>query len=460
MIRGLLLATITALAGALLGFGLATLAGDAAPIPSPQVVFPAAGALLGLLSGAVVHLNRRGARDDTPAPRPAPRAARTPSAQESLAPSAPPAPSASHEPPVPSEPSEPSEPIVTPRSAAHAAPEGIESVNDMLTALGGELSEAVEFEELIEPAAPTASTAPARGSLFADMDNNPLSVRVEQDAYTPSFNSLMFNLADMERQGAAQREDAPEAPDALEVPDAPEEAGLSFASFADAMGTPDAPPDLPSPADRVQSGRTLGQVAQTSPFGAGEPGEPGRFEVDGLDGQLSLDALASMMGAPDLQESSDYMSDPLPVPRAQTLPQPAGFDEDPRTRPKLQLTRTLASSMLDADEPASSPPALRTTPERHMTPRRATPNDLLQLSVRSSAFDEVVLTEDDIQRLYQEFIMALRSCGRSGVVVEYEAFSDKIRQRRERVRQRHGVHHLDMEVLIQDGKPRIEIRPS
>ena len=100
------------------------------------------------------------------------------------------------------------------------------------------------------------------------------------------------------------------------------------------------------------------------------------------------------------------------------------------------------------------------TLQRHtMTPQRAVPNQVMQLSMRSSIREEPqVMSEDAIQRLYREFLFALRSCGKSAVV-DYDAFAAKVRERRAKLKQRHNVSDLLMEVQIKDGKASIEIRP-
>ena len=100
------------------------------------------------------------------------------------------------------------------------------------------------------------------------------------------------------------------------------------------------------------------------------------------------------------------------------------------------------------------------TLQRHsMTPQRPIPNQVMQMSMRSSIREEPqIMSEDAIQRLYREFLFALRSCGKS-TMVDYDAFAAKVRDRRAKVRQRHNVRELQMAVAIKDGKASIEIRP-
>jgi len=94
-----------------------------------------------------------------------------------------------------------------------------------------------------------------------------------------------------------------------------------------------------------------------------------------------------------------------------------------------------------------------------VTPRRSAPGKVVQLAVRSSRRDNDTVSEHDIQRLYQEFIAALRRCG-TIQAVDFALFSERVKLKRERVRTKYKTSDLDMRVLVEDGKARIKIRPA
>jgi hypothetical protein len=109
----------------------------------------------------------------------------------------------------------------------------------------------------------------------------------------------------------------------------------------------------------------------------------------------------------------------------------------------------------------TSGPNTRPPEQRQMTPLRSVPNKVMRLSMRSSRHGGVPTTsEDEIMRLYREFLQALKACGQQGgALMSFDVFREKIRIRRDKVRQKHGIYALSMEILIKDGRPLIEIRP-
>jgi hypothetical protein len=352
-----------------------------------------------------------------------------------------------------------------------------------------------------------------------------LSSPAEQEPaapYTPSFNSLMFNLSDMERAGSAAATGeamglAPAA--AQDEQDAP--IGLSFDSLA--FGLQEGAPD--APAQRSAAARTAEPVAEApmltandlfdafgaapaprlmegialtmSPFGAGQPGDaPGRFDVSGEEAGLEVEALGALFGSAPEPAQSPAANDADALAALMTgtmMGSPSKAHEDatreaPRaamgvfkkSKPLPARQRTPRAALADEvtavgdtedaafvrmpTRPALPTPAavkLARPPERQMTPLRSVPNKVMQLSMRSSTHASAPTTsEDEIARLYREFLQALKACGQqSGALMSFDVFREKIRQRREKIRQKHGSHALAMEILIKDGRPLIEIRP-
>lgn len=252
------------------------------------------------------------------------------------------------------------------------------------------------------------------------------------------------------------------------------------------------PPNTPN---QVEAPRVLEHVASRSPFGAlsgdakpAPQSAPKPLEVRGQreHTSMSLDQFGAFfeqqgMGVPPLELAQQ------PSPHAITRPgqEAAKFTRSTeRTSKHAKLMGKLALS-LSQEEPSEpqelghkptrdvyedpAPPqagiikhsALKgLTLQRHsMTPQRPVPNQVMQMSMRSSIREEPqIMSEDAIQRLYREFLFALRSCGKS-TMVDYDAFAAKVRDRRAKVRQRHNVRELQMAVAIKDGKASIEIRP-
>lgn len=253
------------------------------------------------------------------------------------------------------------------------------------------------------------------------------------------------------------------------------------------------PPNTPK---QVEAPRVLEHVASRSPFGplAGDAkpapqAAPKPLEVRGQREHtaMSLDQFGAFfeqqgLSAPPLELAQQ------PSPHAITRPgqEAAKFTRSTeRTSKHAKLIGKLALSLSQDDEPSQehelghhptrdvyedpAPPqagiikhsALKgLTLQRHsMTPQRPVPNQVMQMSMRSSIREEPqIMSEDAIQRLYREFLFALRSCGKS-TMVDYDAFAAKVRDRRAKVRQRHNVRELQMAVAIKDGKASIEIRP-
>jgi hypothetical protein len=438
------------------------------------------------------------------------------------------------------------------------------------------------------PPLPTAEDGADSAPLLAMPANMAALPSPAQDAYTPSFNSLLFNLGDVDpskklaapapaptpTQASAPKPPAMTVVDSFEVPeDELGGLGLSFDSLAFGLqeGAPSEPPvqrpaaknarppevvaapapllsdpsdffggmggglvmpamsaeeprtpaELPSAkAAAAPQPRLLGGIASMmSPFGAGEPDdEPGRFDVEGVAPDLKLADLSDMFGmlpdappradratdlpssAADLQSmmTGTMMGDPAralaapqtPAPQASTAPRAE------ETRPRAStpraamgvLRRGKASADEEplADEPTSagdaayaareafirmptrpaipnptSGPGARPPEQRQMTPLRSVPNKVMRLSMRSSRHGGVPTTsEDEIMRLYREFLQALKACGQQGgALMSFDVFREKIRIRRDKVRQKHGIYALSMEILIKDGRPLIEIRP-
>lgn len=250
------------------------------------------------------------------------------------------------------------------------------------------------------------------------------------------------------------------------------------------------PPNTPK---KVEEPRVLEHVASRSPFGAlaGDASPTPNDKPLEVRGQsehraMSLDQFGAFFEQQGLSNPGlDLM--PEPSPHAITRPgqEAAKFTRSTeRTSKHAKLISKLALSISEDelseaqelghnptrdvyDEPA--PPqagiirhsALKgLTLQRHsMTPQRPIPNQVMQMSMRSSIREEPqIMSEDAIQRLYREFLFALRSCGKS-TMVDYDAFAAKVRDRRAKVRQRHNVRELQMAVAIKDGKASIEIRP-
>lgn len=250
------------------------------------------------------------------------------------------------------------------------------------------------------------------------------------------------------------------------------------------------PPNTPK---RVEAPRALEHVVSRSPFGAlagdASPSPSSKpLEVRGQSEHraMSLDQFGAFFEQQGLNTPALDLT-PQPAPHAITRPsqEVAQFSRSTeRTSKHAKLIGKLAMSISEdelseaqelghkstrdvQDEPA--PPqagiikhsALKgLTLQRHsMTPQRPIPNQVMQMSMRSSIREEPqIMSEDAIQRLYREFLFALRSCGKSAMV-DYEAFAAKVRDRRAKVRQRHNVRELQMAVAIKDGKASIEIRP-
>jgi len=63
------------------------------------------------------------------------------------------------------------------------------------------------------------------------------------------------------------------------------------------------------------------------------------------------------------------------------------------------------------------------------TPRKDAPDSLILLS-RRGGDDAGTRSADEIRRLYQEFVEALRKCGRTSDVVQFKSFSSKISSQR------------------------------
>jgi hypothetical protein len=94
------------------------------------------------------------------------------------------------------------------------------------------------------------------------------------------------------------------------------------------------------------------------------------------------------------------------------------------------------------------------------TPRRNAPNNLIMLSRRPEDFQEGTSSEDQIRSLYREFVAALGRCGRSGEVVQYQSFAQRIQSQRAKVREQYDGARIDMSVRVTEGRPRIVMRPA
>ena len=94
-----------------------------------------------------------------------------------------------------------------------------------------------------------------------------------------------------------------------------------------------------------------------------------------------------------------------------------------------------------------------------MTPRRDAPNDVLQMSRKLSIDDFSVRTEDEIMRLYRDFLSALRAQGQNPVI-DFHVVAQKSQEQRSSVRQTYGVQALEMLVAFEDGRTCIRIHPA
>ncbi len=99
-------------------------------------------------------------------------------------------------------------------------------------------------------------------------------------------------------------------------------------------------------------------------------------------------------------------------------------------------------------EPA--PEADRVT-TRDLRPKRPSPQRLKAMSVTT--------TQDDISRLYAEFIAAVRLCNRPLPRIDAKTFASRIQRQRELARKKHATQHLKMHVEVVDDRPVIFIRP-
>jgi hypothetical protein len=436
--------------------------------------------------------------------------------------------------PAPELPQAPERPQAPELSAPLGAP-GL-SFNSLLFALGDMRSDAPTRSAYDAPEPGPKERPPLPGmdapddgpllSMPASLASGPsLGASAAQEPYVPSFNSLVFNLADIDPDhapparasspAAAPEPDRGTEVDAFEVPMGELGGlGLSFDSLAfglqegqlsDPPVSRAAPAPAPTTHDDLFSGmggfnapapepkrapepRLLGGIAaMMSPFGAGEPEEaPGRFDVEGIAPQMKIDELSGMFdmlpdtGADPLSAPHDaeelqaqmtgtMMGAPLSErPAAPPRRSPMGVLR--RGRQAQEEERALSDEPTAAGDTAHAAfvrmptrPDIRAQrpPERHMTPLRAAPNQLMQLSMRSSThMSNHTASEDEIARLYREFLQALKACGQhGGALMSFDVFCEKIRHRRDKVRKKHNVTALSMEILIKDGRPLIEIRP-
>ncbi|MEM1347636.1 MAG: MXAN_5187 C-terminal domain-containing protein [Myxococcota bacterium] len=363
-------------------------------------------------------------------------------------------------------------------------PEYTPSFDSVVFALS-EVDPDAELSEPERPAPPQARAEPparvevaAQASaghvgLFAEVNASPeqapTPANEDEKEYTPSFDSLLINLSAM---GGAD-DAAPPAPQAVLSPrPAPVTVRVEGAKAEPARATPDVMVQEIKGAGGLGGEISFGSLI--SAFDTSAPPE----EEPAPSAELEPADTSAPMPAPELRDdelSAVEVPEPVAAADSGTHPKlgfrvPVHVDLAEELRlaqevskppePKLNVfekqeekTRKRKNLLVRLPDP---PP----TKKRVLTPRRDVPEQVVQLSVRSSRRgDEDTMSQHDIQRLYQEFMAALRRCG-TIQTVDFELFSERVKLKRERVRRKYKTSQLDMKVLVEEGKARIKIRPA
>ena len=135
--------------------------------------------------------------------------------------------------------------------------------------------------------------------------------------------------------------------------------------------------------------------------------------------------------------------EPRAVERRPLTPRPGAptLDLDPEQDPHLVMTRRV--------NPEPTPEAAR-VPTRELRPERTRPK---------RRRPDPTTTQDDIPRLYAEFLAAVRQCNRPLPRIDSKTFAARIQRQRELARQKHETDKLKMHVKVVDDRPVIFIRP-
>jgi hypothetical protein len=134
---------------------------------------------------------------------------------------------------------------------------------------------------------------------------------------------------------------------------------------------------------------------------------------------------------------------PRAVERRPLTPRPGAptLDLKPDEDPHLVMTRRV--------NPEPTPEAAR-VPTRDLRPERTRPK---------RRRPDPTTTQDDISRLYAEFLAAVRLCNRPLPRIDARTFAARIQRQRELARQKHATRDLKMHVKVVDDRPVIFIRP-
>jgi hypothetical protein len=135
--------------------------------------------------------------------------------------------------------------------------------------------------------------------------------------------------------------------------------------------------------------------------------------------------------------------EPRAVERRPLTPRPGAptLDLKPDEDPHLVMTRRV--------NPEPTPEAGR-VPTRDLRPERTRPK---------RRRPDPTTTQDDISRLYAEFLAAVRLCNRPLPRIDARTFAARIQRQRELARQKHATRDLKMHVKVVDDRPVIFIRP-
>jgi hypothetical protein len=78
---------------------------------------------------------------------------------------------------------------------------------------------------------------------------------------------------------------------------------------------------------------------------------------------------------------------------------------------------------------------------------------------RARPADEHVNSEDEILRLYRDFVIVMHRCQVVERPIDFGKFSERVSKQRRMAREKYGSNALVMEVKVSAGKPFISIKP-
>ena len=148
-------------------------------------------------------------------------------------------------------------------------------------------------------------------------------------------------------------------------------------------------------------------------------------------------------------EPAAKVLEPRAVERRPLTPRPGAptLDLKPEEDPHLVMTRRVNP------EPSTE---LAPEPRHARVPTRELRPEHTRLKRRKPS---ATTTQDDITRLYAEFLAAVRLCNRPLPRIDAKTFAARIRRQRELARQKHETDKLKMHVKVVDDRPVIFIRP-